>query len=75
MSLMMATRKPFETSRANLVRLLFESNHKWLDENSREEDTHSRELQGGCQHKKKQVKEERKTSALSRRPTDWSKPT
>ena len=37
----MATREPFETSRSNLVRL-FESNRKWLDEHSRDEDVHSR---------------------------------
>lgn len=38
---LMATREPFETSRSNLVRL-FESNRKWLDEHSRDEDVHSR---------------------------------
>eukprot|EP00580_Thalassiosira_gravida_P017469 CAMPEP_0201656914 /NCGR_PEP_ID=MMETSP0494-20130426/324_1 /ASSEMBLY_ACC=CAM_ASM_000839 /TAXON_ID=420259 /ORGANISM="Thalassiosira gravida, Strain GMp14c1" /LENGTH=1034 /DNA_ID=CAMNT_0048133637 /DNA_START=421 /DNA_END=3525 /DNA_ORIENTATION=- len=38
---LMATREPFETSRSNLVRL-FESNKKWLDEHSRDDDLPSR---------------------------------
>lgn len=39
---LMATRSPFETSRPNLERL-FQSNRKWLDDHSREDETtHSR---------------------------------
>mmetsp|Transcript_52965 Transcript_52965/g.112532 ORF Transcript_52965/g.112532 Transcript_52965/m.112532 type:complete len:1005 (+) Transcript_52965:382-3396(+) len=38
---LMAAREPFETSRSNLVRL-FESNGKWLEEHSRDDDARSR---------------------------------
>lgn len=38
---LMASRQPFETSRSNLVRL-FESNRKWMEEHSRNDDAQSR---------------------------------
>mmetsp|Transcript_22021 Transcript_22021/g.47871 ORF Transcript_22021/g.47871 Transcript_22021/m.47871 type:complete len:1002 (+) Transcript_22021:272-3277(+) len=38
---LMATRSPFETSRPNLERL-FESNRKWMNEHSRDDNTHAR---------------------------------
>ncbi|KAL9179861.1 hypothetical protein ACHAXT_007831 [Thalassiosira profunda] len=38
---LMASRQPFETSRSNLARL-FESNRKWIEEHSRDDDHHSR---------------------------------
>ncbi|KAL3802315.1 hypothetical protein HJC23_007140 [Cyclotella cryptica] len=44
---------PFETSRPNLVRL-FESNHKWLSEHSRNIDLHSRSLMSVNSGKKAQ---------------------
>ena len=43
---LMATYQPFETSRSNLVRL-FETNHKWLEEHERNNDSHSRMLVTG----------------------------